>query len=484
MLGTVDDDSGSTVYANFSPRSVTSVGCTQLIVTPSVNGNVFVHPSTRMTRTFPSRSAFTMSPPPHSRPSDGLKISASFPGAAFHIPAVGPASDRFAGEPDMCTHSVRFSVIVVAGFPDGCIRFISWLLMLLPLRRGGAPRLNIRFAPAFRRFAPRGPYLSPHPAAPGRMQVNAPAALLRVVQVTVSARLTAALVAVLPSFFARAAVSVGAAVLAVGSCRLLSAPLPAATLAADLALAVATSTLLQAVAAPAGGVGLVLGLAHCCMLLEVGQALPLGHLGDAFLANTQFIFAQSVGQLLVLSLAPALAFIAACALALGAPWCAARDGALATALTQAAVFVLRAFLVRSIPPSLQLPTVAVLLAVSRPLSETLAFAEPLHSFALFQAGEVLKGSLTALCSPLVAAMATLALVAAAPLLDAQMGGTMGDAAQMAAVSACTDLAVRAVAPVADTDPLLSLLPLLVFAAVLGGPKKGDANPTGPAPAPA
>jgi len=181
------------------------------------------------------------------------------------------------------------------------------------------------------------------------MPPDLPSTVRRVVQVTVAAKITAAMAALLPSFAARLAVSVGAAALAVGATHALPARLPIATLAADLSLAVAASTLLQGVLAP-GGLALPLSLAHCCMVLEIGQALPLGHLADSFLGNTQFIFAQSVGLLLVAALTPALSFIAACGLAGAALWWASRDTALSTALTQAAIFVLRTTLVPPPPP--------------------------------------------------------------------------------------------------------------------------------------
>ena len=293
------------------------------------------------------------------------------------------------------------------------------------------------------------------------MQTDVPATIRRVIQVTVAAKITGALVVLIPSFAARTAVSVGAAVLAVGTCHALPAQLPSATLAADLALAVATSTLLRAVLVP-GAASLALSLAHCCMVLEVGQALPLGHLADSFLGNTQFVFAQSVGQLLVATLAPAMAFIGACALAGCAFWWATRDTMLSTALTQAAIFVLRTILIRSIPPTLQLPTVAALLCFSSQMSllPVHSFAEPLYTFALYQAGETLKDALGAICSPLVTTMAALTLVCVSPV------PVFAAAAQLAAVSAGTDLAMRAVEPAADTDPLLCLLPILVFASVL------------------
>jgi len=181
------------------------------------------------------------------------------------------------------------------------------------------------------------------------MPPDLPSTVRRVVQVTVAAKITAAMAALLPSFAARLAVSVGAAALAVGATHALPARLPIATLAADLSLAVAASTLLQGVLAP-GGLALPLSLAHCCMVLEIGQALPLGHLADSFLGNTQFIFAQSVGLLLVAALTPALSFIAACGLAGAALWWASRDTALSTALTQAAIFVLRTTHVPRHPP--------------------------------------------------------------------------------------------------------------------------------------
>jgi hypothetical protein len=303
------------------------------------------------------------------------------------------------------------------------------------------------------------------------MQTPVYATIRRVVQVTVATKLTAAVTLLIPSFGFRTAVSVGAAVLCLGVPRLPSS-------AKELALAVVAATLLQGVMVQ-GPASLALSLAHCCMVLELGQALPLDHLGDTFLGNTQFLFAQTVGQLLVGALAPVMAFIAACGLAGCALWWASRDTLLSTALTQAAIFVLRTILMRGIPPGLRLPTVGALLCFSRPLCDLPVhdFAEPLYTFALYQAGETLRDTLQAVCSPLVATLAAVALVCVSP------APVFTAAAQMAAVSAATDLATRAVAPVADTDPVLCLLPLLVFTAVLeaGLSKKDDANPPGGAP---
>jgi hypothetical protein len=88
-------------------------------------------------------------------------------------------------------------------------------------------------------------------------------------------------------------------------------------------------------------------------------------------------------------------------------------------------------------------------------------AEPLYTFALYQAGETLKDNIAGVCSPLATAVAALTLVWVSPV------PVFATAAQMAAVSAGTELAMRAIAPAADTDPLLCLLPILVFATVVG-----------------
>jgi hypothetical protein len=286
------------------------------------------------------------------------------------------------------------------------------------------------------------------------------ATVRRVLHVTVAAKITSAMLLRVPSFLHRVALSVGSVVLvaALASLPALSA-LPAATIPADLALAVTASTLLQGVMA-SGPASLPLSLAHCCILLHIGQVVPLGAFGAAFLGNIQFLFAQSVGQLLVETLAPPLACISACALAALSAWRADTDALLSVALTQAAIFVLRTMLMDATPALLRLPTITALLCFSSPLYDSLTFAEPLHTFALYQAGDTLKDTLQAACSHLVATAAALALafVAPAPVFAA--------VAQIAAVSCATDLAMLAIAPAATVDPVLCLLPLLVFTAVL------------------
>jgi hypothetical protein len=313
--------------------------------------------------------------------------------------------------------------------------------------------------------------------APGSvMQGDLVSTFRRVIQVTVAGKIAAALSARVAAFGLRAGLSVGSAVLAAGASSLAPGH-PSLKALADLALAVASSTLLQSVLA-SGGAPLALSLTHCCMVLWVGQALPLGHLADAFLGNTQFLFAQSVGSLLVATLPPAVAFISACALAGGARWLASRDEALPPALTQAAVFVLRGMLARAVPARLQLPTVAGFLCVSSEWVTLVSgggLAEPLHAFVLFQAGESLNAALQPACGALPAVLAAVALACAAPI------PVFATAAQMAAISAASDLAVRALAPVADTDPVLCLLPVLLFVVVFeaGLSEKNRAKPPGP-----
>jgi hypothetical protein len=288
----------------------------------------------------------------------------------------------------------------------------------------------------------------------------------RAVQITVAGAVSAHLAAAVPSLPARALLTAAAAGLAVGAQRALPAArrLPSAAVVADLALAVASATLIQEVPA-AGGRARALTLAHLFAVLLAGCAvapLALGRHAADFLANTQYLTAGAVAGTLLSSghAAVALAGAAACVALSGLG--GGVDAVLCTALAQAAVAVLRGLALDPLPAGLRLPTVVALLGLLRPLpaARALGRGDALYPFALYQAGGALQGALQGLLPPAAAALAAVTLVAAAPLPVFRV------TAQIAAVGAVTAWVMTGVREAADTDPFPALLSLLVFAQVL------------------
>lgn len=283
-------------------------------------------------------------------------------------------------------------------------------------------------------------------------------AVRRAVQYTVAQRITHEVQLRVPVLSERAALTSGAAVLAV-SLR----GKPGANVAADLALIVATTTLMQGVAA--GGANAVpLTLAHLCGMLEAGSALAslaLGELADSFLGQVQYSFANAVSALLLSATSTVVALAAAGMLAGFSAWRSGIDSALSTALSQAAFNVVKALLLQSIPAGLQLPTIAGLLAFAKPLHDKFgAVGEQVYSFALYQCGDAIQTAIEAQVRPFVAASAAVAAAFVVPIRSLRA------AAQVAAVGSLTDWVIGLVQQAADTDPVPSLLSILVFSRVL------------------
>ena len=288
------------------------------------------------------------------------------------------------------------------------------------------------------------------------------ASIRRVVQVTIAGKVYAALAAAVASPFHRTLAAVGAAVLLVGGKGSLHHPPPSATVAADLALAVATTALLQDVGV-GGPRAVPLRLAHYCMVLEAGQALApafLGHLGDGFLANVQYLFADAVAALLLSARSAASAFVVAAAAAAAAALGSGADALLAGGLTSASMIALKTLLLDGMPSALVLPTLLVILSFARPIHTLLGLSDPVYDFALYQVGTALQSTLQSHLPPLTAALAALAAVSVSPT------PAVGAAAQIAAMGSAIDLVMDQMQQAADTDPVLCLLPVLVFARVL------------------
>lgn len=283
-------------------------------------------------------------------------------------------------------------------------------------------------------------------------------AVRRAVQYTVAQKLTREVQARVADFSLRAALTCGFATLALSM-----RGLPSANLVSDLALIVASSTLIQGVAAVGAG-SLPLTLAHLCGILEAGSALDalvLGDLADSFLGQVQYSFANEVSALLLSAASATVALAAACCLAGVSSLHFGLDSALATAFSQAAFNVLKALLLQSIPIVLQLPTILALLAFAKPLHAELGpFGKSLYSFALYQAGDGIQLAVESELTPFVAAAAALTAALIIPIRSVKA------AAQVAAVGSLTDWVLSMLQLAADQDPVPSLVALLVFCRVL------------------
>ena len=285
-------------------------------------------------------------------------------------------------------------------------------------------------------------------------------AVRRAVQYTVAQRVTREVELRVPALSERAALTSGAALLAVS---LRSTGKPSASVVADLALMVATTTLMQGVLARGAG-AVPLTLAHLCCMLEAGSvlgALALGELGESFLGQVQYTFANAASALLLSASSAVVALAAAGGLAAISAWRAGLDSALSTALSQAAFNVVKTLLLQSIPPGLQLPTIAGLLAFAKPLHSHLgSVGKAVYSFALYQSGDAIQAAVEREVSPFAAGAAAVAAAFVIPIRSLRA------AAQIAAVGSLTDWVIALVQQAADQDPAPSLLSILVFCRVL------------------
>lgn len=281
----------------------------------------------------------------------------------------------------------------------------------------------------------------------------------RVLQVTVAGKIYAALAAAVPSPFRRTLAALGAALLFAGGRATVARAPPSATVVADLALAVASTALLQDLAVD-GPRAMPLRLAHCCMVLEAGRALApatLGHLGDAFLGNVQFFFADAVADLLLSARPASAAGVVAAVFFLAA---LGSDDPLASGLASASLTVFKTLLLQGLPAALALPTLLVALSFARPLRALLPLSDPVCDFALYQVGLALQAALVAHFPLPTAALLALALVCVSPT------PAIRAAAEMAALGVAIDLLMALARQATDSDPVLSILPVLVFARVL------------------
>jgi len=285
-------------------------------------------------------------------------------------------------------------------------------------------------------------------------------AVRRAVQFTIATKIAALLAVNVPSLSGRSVLAVGVSAILVAVRD--QTRLPSSSVAADLSLTVTSSTLIQGIAA-SGADSLPLTVAHLCVVLEAGGVvapLLLGHLADSFTGNVQYLFANAVAAALLQAVSPVVALAVAAGMAALSTMGGRADPALSSGLAMASTSVVKTMLLQSIPPGLQLPSIAALTCFFRPLYRSLGLGEPIYNFALYQAGEALQGAVEAALSPFVAAAlaATLCLVSPIPAFRA--------IAQIAAVGSATDWVVGGIQEAADADPFPSLLSILVFAKVI------------------
>ena len=283
-------------------------------------------------------------------------------------------------------------------------------------------------------------------------------AVRRAVQVTIAGKISYFLTLHVPHLASRAVLTVGASVLLVA----LRGSDPSASTAADISLAVASSTLIEGLSAPGPG-SLPLTLGHLCAAIEssgVVAPLMLGHLGDSFLGNVQYLFANAIAGVLLAAALPVLALVGAAGLAALSSWGCPDEALLSVALAQASTSVIKTMVLQSIPIGLQLPSIVGLLCFFRPLYRLLGLGEPVYTFALYQAGDALQSSLEGVLPAFTSTLVALAMYSVAPI------PAFRATAQIAAVGSATDLVIDGLREVADADPFPSLLSILVFSRVI------------------
>jgi hypothetical protein len=284
-------------------------------------------------------------------------------------------------------------------------------------------------------------------------------AVRRAVQFTIAGKIALLLAAHVPSLAGRSILTVGASALLVG---MRDESVPSSSVAADLALTVTTSTLVQGLGAP-GANSLPLTLVHLCVVLEAGGVLAtplLGHLADSFMGNVQYLFATAASAALLAEVAPVVALSLAAGISALSSLSTRDDSALSAGLAMASTSVVKTMVLQSIPQGLQLPSIAALVCFFRPLYMSLGLGEPIYNFALYQAGDALQSAIEASLAPFVAAAlaATVCIVSPIPAFRA--------IAQIAAVGSAADWVVGAIQEAADADPIPSLLSILMFARVI------------------
>ena len=282
----------------------------------------------------------------------------------------------------------------------------------------------------------------------------------RAVQFTIAGKIAAVLASSVPSLATRAVLAVSVSGLLVGLQD--RTRLPSVSAVTDLSLTVTTSTLIQGIGAH-GAHALPLTLAHLCLVLEAGSVagpLLLGHYADSFLSNAQYIFATSVAAAILQAAIPVVVLTIAAGLAALSSLASGVDSALSAGLAMASTAVAKAMLLQSLPPGLQLPSIAAIACFTRPLYMSLGLAEPIYNFALYQAGDALQAALESSLPPFTAAALAVTVFAISPI------PVFRAISQIAAVGTGTDWIVGVVQEAADTDPFPSLLSLLIFSGVI------------------
>jgi hypothetical protein len=289
------------------------------------------------------------------------------------------------------------------------------------------------------------------------------ATVQRVIQVTIAARISAILVSTVPSPYQRIALAVGAAVLLAGGRARMRSPLPSAAVLSDLAVAVASSVLLQAIAA-GGADSLPIRVATLCAVLEAGQSLApfLGDLAGGFLYNAQFLFAGVFADAILAPRASLVALAFALTAAAGTGLADGANSLLTGGLVNASLIVARALLEANVPVGLQLPSLIALVSFLRPLHVTLGSDDSVYYFLLYQVSDAVKAAAQSALTPFQGAIACVTALAIAPT------PALVAVAQLASVGGVTDAILWALQQALAVDPFLCLAPVLILTRVLAG----------------
>jgi hypothetical protein len=294
--------------------------------------------------------------------------------------------------------------------------------------------------------------------------VNIAVAVRRAVRTTIATRISSFLAVHVPSFTHRAMLTVGSSVVLIGMRPAESGAdeTSMSSVAADLSLTVAVSTLIGGIASH-GVDSLPLTLLHMCVVLEVGGVVAplfLGNLAELFVGNIQYLLAVAISDALLAVATPSVALSGAVCLAAISSLGVGVDSTLAVSLSQASTAIVKAIIMNSIPPVFQFVSLGCILCFIRPIYNMMGIGEPIYNFVLYQVGGAFQSIFERELGLSIASVVSVALsvVSLIPILRI--------VAQIAAVGCLIDLVLAVLQEVADVDPFPSLLSVLLFSSVL------------------
>jgi hypothetical protein len=294
--------------------------------------------------------------------------------------------------------------------------------------------------------------------------VNIAVAVRRAVRTTIATRISSFLAVHVPSFTHRAMLTVGSSVVLIGMRPAESGAdeTSMSSVAADLSLTVAVSTLIGGIASH-GVDSLPLTLLHMCVVLEVGGVVAplfLGNLAELFVGNIQYLLAVAISDALLAVATPSVALSGAVCFAAISSLGVGVDSTLAVSLSQASTAIVKAIIMNSIPPVFQFVSLGCMLCFIRPIYNMMGVGEPIYNFVLYQVGGAFQSIFEKELGLSIASVVsvTLSILPVIPILRI--------VAQIAAVGCLIDLVLAVLQEVADVDPFPSLLSVLLFSSVL------------------